>query len=112
MVAAVKQQGSPIDHQASHQDRFVDWLFELTDDVREGVGLPEKSAAQAVEIIIARVQQQYGGKRPYVHSASHGAKKTAILQRWQNGWDVKKIAVDVGCTESWIRRVLNEEGLL
>ena len=85
-------------------DRFIDWMYQLTGEIREQAGLTEKKSAEVLALVVSRVQQEYGGRTPYVHSQT---KTESILRRWRDGWSVKKIAADIECTEDWVRRVVN-----
>ena len=89
---------------AERGDRFVDWAFKLTSDVRQETGLSEKKSAEVVSVIIERIQQEYGGGRPYINVRP---KSASILKRWAQGWTVSKIAADVECSECWVRKVVS-----
>lgn len=85
-------------------DRFIDWMFKLTGDVREKTGLSEKKSAEVVGLIVECVRAEYGGRKPYVHSQ---LKSESILRHWRDGWTVQKIATNASCSEEYVRRVVS-----
>ncbi len=87
-------------------DRFVDWLYGLVDEVREDCGLSERQSYKVVSIIVEQVQKEYGGQRPYVNAPSNRERVWAL---WAAGHDMTSIAKQLDISEAWVRRILKKQ---
>lgn len=56
-------------------DRFVDWMYHLTDGLTKQVGLSEQMASKVIQFVTTHVQEEWGGGRVYIHSRHHAARQ-------------------------------------
>lgn len=86
-------------------DRFVDWFYSLIGDMQEALQISERQATVAVQLIVDRVQHEYGGRKVYVHAPS---RRQQIINLWREGWNIEKIATHLDVSVSWVLRVVRE----
>ena len=93
----------------------VSLMGSMSDVLVAEAGLTPDQAVSALGVLLREVQDTFGGKRAYIHSAEKGRpqkltadKKRLVLHHHQSsGWSISKIAIEMGISESTVYRVIS-----
>jgi hypothetical protein len=99
--------------QQGDADRFVDWMYQLTDGLMKQVGLSEQLASEAIQFVTTHVQEEWGGSRVYIHSrhqelvvASRQRLRLQVQALSRQGLSTPMIAERLGVHVTTVNRIM------
>lgn len=90
----------------TQQDSFVAYVASLESDLVAELGIREALAKECINLVLERIQTEYGASRPYVHRPKKPKHKAVMKIYKETSWSISKIAQHFDMSERQVYNII------